>query len=495
MSHIYTHTGERPFACDFPECTKRFSVLSNLRRHYRVHSNCRQRNGKKRCRGRPPAVSNQLVGHNHLGPSYFGNSNSNTMQSLDNFISTSQFLVGNTLPNSITDGVGRSRGIYYQPFNANHSTASSELLQTPLNSQALFTTKGQDYMQCSYAPSFRATAAIHPPNASLASMCNPSTNPECILGASMEAGGCVPPASQMPFTERPILYNSKPILLSAQNDFRQNGTTSPNSKYCKSLLSSLSTSPDNIVHGGASHSNDTTGGSYKADITAAQLEALFNSTSAGPGCTSNKISSISSISSRSSTSSNDGGCNDLLSASMWPFSAEGAGVTSKGMDSLETLTTVASNATNDFLTNDSCKRQQFPPGIAEDCDALSIARPAIATNNFVTTKAMNAGIHVLPESNMLDSDRTNNLFSFPQQKHGPHESNLSQFTNQQLSSTRTDKHNPTVAHIGAIGGMVLDHYVQNPMANVQDGFSDPLLRNLTKQQDSHHKYTSRGAPW
>lgn len=33
------HTGERPFECEYPGCGKRFSILSNLRRHHRVHEN------------------------------------------------------------------------------------------------------------------------------------------------------------------------------------------------------------------------------------------------------------------------------------------------------------------------------------------------------------------------------------------------------------------------------------------------------------------------
>ncbi|KAJ1723792.1 hypothetical protein LPJ53_001909 [Coemansia erecta] len=48
ISHGYTHTGERPFACDFPGCSKKFSVMSNLRRHSVVHTRRRKSSGKDR---------------------------------------------------------------------------------------------------------------------------------------------------------------------------------------------------------------------------------------------------------------------------------------------------------------------------------------------------------------------------------------------------------------------------------------------------------------
>lgn len=35
--HINTHTGEKPFQCPYDECGRSFSVLSNMRRHARVH--------------------------------------------------------------------------------------------------------------------------------------------------------------------------------------------------------------------------------------------------------------------------------------------------------------------------------------------------------------------------------------------------------------------------------------------------------------------------
>ncbi|KAK9474896.1 uncharacterized protein V1510DRAFT_410961 [Dipodascopsis tothii] len=38
QTHMYSHTGEKPFQCDYKGCGRHFSVVSNLRRHKKIHS-------------------------------------------------------------------------------------------------------------------------------------------------------------------------------------------------------------------------------------------------------------------------------------------------------------------------------------------------------------------------------------------------------------------------------------------------------------------------
>lgn len=39
QTHVYSHTGEKPFLCEVANCGRRFSVVSNLRRHRKIHGN------------------------------------------------------------------------------------------------------------------------------------------------------------------------------------------------------------------------------------------------------------------------------------------------------------------------------------------------------------------------------------------------------------------------------------------------------------------------
>ncbi|KAI7888865.1 uncharacterized protein EV154DRAFT_394144, partial [Mucor mucedo] len=53
-THSYTHSLEKPFQCLSPNCGRKFSVVSNLRRHFKVHQkqslNCNKITSQERLR-------------------------------------------------------------------------------------------------------------------------------------------------------------------------------------------------------------------------------------------------------------------------------------------------------------------------------------------------------------------------------------------------------------------------------------------------------------
>jgi len=53
QTHMYSHTGEKPFACEVPGCGRQFSVVSNLRRHKKVHKGDRHGTEEASSHGSP----------------------------------------------------------------------------------------------------------------------------------------------------------------------------------------------------------------------------------------------------------------------------------------------------------------------------------------------------------------------------------------------------------------------------------------------------------
>ncbi|KAJ2165201.1 hypothetical protein GGH15_003505 [Coemansia sp. RSA 562] len=317
-SHVYTHTGERPFACDHPGCTKRFSVLSNLRRHYKVHNN---RNLRRRSRGRgTPLAGTMFVGGDMSYPAGLA---PNSM----------------LLPAHISHARppdNRAPAVY--GWNAHMPTTPMPEFQrnlaypSPVGYHA--------HHQLGYAPSFRTTAPM------------PSLQPQPNILDTVTGAAFSPGFQGLPLLSRPASSNiasppcPAPILLSSINAATSN-KLSPESQ--QSLCLTNAALPGNYG-ANITASHKATG----RELSTAQLDALLGSAT----------TTYSGDSDSSSSSDN------AIASDSWPLSLGHTKLTFAGMvrsagadSGTGTLTSLPSIATPAIFTNSSVTTKALNGGI------------------------------------------------------------------------------------------------------------------------------------
>ncbi|KAJ2334663.1 hypothetical protein GGI00_001748 [Coemansia sp. RSA 2681] len=348
-SHVYTHTGERPFACDFLGCTKRFSVLSNLRRHYKVHASRRTYGGS-----RLHSVSN------FHGSIYAGAGTAPDRRDAfgGGVASPAGLAFSRPAQASIPPFLARQehpamRSAYNMLAPVGRELYSSSIALQHGPDMAAMSTELSNYSSGSYAPSFRTTASTLSLPQSFSAPLLAGLAGEHSLSSASE---CQAP-------------------LSASTNSSSSNSSSPTSKQplcLADLRPGISSSAHGTVRvggGGFASTNQ-----LNSAITASQFEAIFGRLPTEHQFGNNDAGGASGCGSDSDNSSD---------INLLPLGERDSG-SLDALDMLMTSESLASSSDNTHYAH-TALTGFFPR-------SPRIATQAILTNTSVTTKAMNGAI-------------------------------------------------------------------------------------------------------